>query len=149
MLKKLLVRARERLFHTREFDARLQRLEAHRPISADLNFDDEIEHTTYLTDPKRFDREWSDEPYVFTSTACRSDFFHLPLYGFWCDRLREKPVFLRKQWEYVYIAQALHERGYLKDGARGLGFGVGTEPLADLFASMGCHILGTDLGAEA
>jgi SAM-dependent methyltransferase len=150
MLRKLLIAARERLLHTREFDARLRRLETPGTVApVDLVFNDTIEHATYLTDPKKFDREWSDEPYVFTSTACRSDFFHLPLYGYWCGRLQEKPVLHRKQWEYVYIAHALHERGYLKDGARGLGFGVGTEPLADLFASMGCRILGTDLGAEA
>ncbi len=33
----------------------------------------------------------------------------------------------------------------LQDGRRGLGFGVGQEPLASLFASRGCTIVATDL----
>ncbi len=51
----------------------------------------------------------------------------------------------RKIWEWAYIAQALHERGMLVSGRRGLGFAVGREPLAALFASYGCEIVATDL----
>jgi len=51
----------------------------------------------------------------------------------------------RKQWEYVYIIQALYERGMLEKGKRGLGFAVGTEPLPSFFASRGCDILATDV----
>lgn len=54
----------------------------------------------------------------------------------------------RKLWEYCYITQALHERGLLAPGRRGLGFAVGQEPLPALFASLGCHILATDLETE-
>lgn len=36
----------------------------------------------------------------------------------------------------------------LKDGERGLGFAVGTEPLPAYFASRGCNILATDLGSD-
>ena len=65
----------------------------------------------------------------------------------WALRLGERPGHLhRKVWEWCFIVQALHERGMLTPGSRGLGFAVGREPLAALFASLGCEILGTDLG---
>jgi len=54
----------------------------------------------------------------------------------------------RKLWEWCYIGQALWERGMLQPGRRGLGFGVGQEPLAALFASFGCTIVATDLHQE-
>ncbi|MDR2667397.1 MAG: methyltransferase domain-containing protein [Holosporales bacterium] len=59
--------------------------------------------------------------------------------------IKESPRMHRKQWEFVYIAQALYENGMLASGKRGLGFGCGTEPLPALFASMGCEIVATDL----
>jgi len=72
----------------------------------------------------------------------------------WADRIRDAwdhsntgaPVLThRKIWEWVFIIQALHERGMLAPGRRGLGFGVGQDPLAALFASFGCEIVATDL----
>ena len=54
----------------------------------------------------------------------------------------------RKLWEWCYIAQALTERDMLRPGRRGLGFGVGQEPLAALFAGLGCDIVATDLAEE-
>jgi SAM-dependent methyltransferase len=51
----------------------------------------------------------------------------------------------RKVWEFAYITQALHERGMLAPGRRGLGFAVGKEPLPAFFAGRGCEILATDL----
>ena len=79
----------------------------------------------------------ADAPLVFGSCVCREAYFRLPLFRWWCDRLHEPPKYHRKLWEYVYICQALHERGMLAPGMRGLGFGVGKEPLAALFASRG------------
>ena len=35
----------------------------------------------------------------------------------------------RKMWEWLFIAEALRERGMLAAGRRGVGFGVGQEPL--------------------
>jgi hypothetical protein len=64
----------------------------------------------------------------------------------WGARLRERPLHLhRKVWEFCFISQALHERGMLAPGRRGLGFAVGQEPLPALFASLGCEIVATDL----
>lgn len=51
----------------------------------------------------------------------------------------------RKMWEWLYICEALHRAGMLVSGRRGLGFGVGREPLVALFARMGCDIMATDL----
>lgn len=62
----------------------------------------------------------------------------------WCRRMNIHHALHRKLWEYGYIAQALHERGVLAPGKRGLGFGVGTEPLVALFAGYGCEIVATD-----
>jgi len=51
----------------------------------------------------------------------------------------------RKTWEWVYIAQALFERGMLAENKKGIGFAVGSEPLSALFAKHGALILATDL----
>jgi hypothetical protein len=65
-----------------------------------------------------------------------------------CKKIKEIPRYHRKQWEYCYIYQGLFERGVLKPGKIGLGFGVGKEPLVSAFASHGCKIVATDLNAE-
>ncbi|TXM71534.1 class I SAM-dependent methyltransferase [Methylobacterium sp. WL69] len=51
----------------------------------------------------------------------------------------------RKLWEWCAITQALHERGMLQAGRRGLGFAVGHEPLTSLFVSLGASVLASDL----
>lgn len=84
-------------------------------------------------------------PFVFSSTLCREQHFHLPLYSYWCMALKENPRLHRKQWEFVYICQVLYERGFFKKGASALGFGVGKEPLVALFASFGMEVMATDL----
>ena len=88
-------------------------------------------------------------PWVFDSGVCREAHFHMPLFAAWCRRLKEPLRVHRKLWEFVYIAQVLEERGALAPGARGVGFGVGREPLAALFASLGADVLATDVDAEA
>ena len=90
----------------------------------------------------------SPAPIPFGSTLCRQVHFALDQYRYWVKALKERPRFLRKQWEFVYIAQALHERGLLAPGKRGLGFGVGREPLPALFASFGAEVVATDQSLE-
>jgi SAM-dependent methyltransferase len=51
----------------------------------------------------------------------------------------------RKIWEWLFIIEALHQLDMLRPGRRGLGFGVGRDPLAAFFASLGCTIVATDL----
>lgn len=68
------------------------------------------------------------------------------IFRYWATELRDVPGQPhRKLWEWSYIAQALFERGFLKENSRGLGFAVGREPLPALFASRGCNVVATDL----
>lgn len=101
-----------------------------------------------LDDPDQFDIETLASPHLFGSDACRLDHFLSPAYRYWCRKLKEKPRFHRKQWEWVYILAALRERGFPRAGMRGLGFGVGVEPLVAHFAAQGCTIVATDQAAE-
>ena len=82
------------------------------------------------------------------SVVCRQDSFEQPYFAFWCVRLGEYLRYHRKLWEFVFICQALWERGAVIKGARGLGFGVGREPLAAFFASMDCQVTATDMSAQ-
>ena len=82
------------------------------------------------------------------SQLCTRSQFDDPLYARWCSLLRETPRLVRKQWEWVYILQALWDRGVMRAGARGLGFGCGQEPLAAALATFGCEVVATDLDAE-
>jgi hypothetical protein len=75
--------------------------------------------------------------------------FMTPEFLFWCNQLKESPRWHRKLWEFVMICQALWERGMLRAGRRGCGFGVGQEPLPALFASLGCEVLATDAPESA
>lgn len=65
-------------------------------------------------------------------------------YTYWCGKLGVEPRPSRKQWEDIQIVRALYERDCLAPGKKGLGFGVGREPLVSLFAALGCDMLATD-----
>ena len=83
---------------------------------------------------------------VLHCQACTQQQIESPAFLYWARRLHERPGALhRKLWEWCFIAQALHERGLLRVGTKGLGFAVGTEQLTALFAGAGCEILATDL----
>ena len=92
---------------------------------------------------------------MLTSQLCTHASLTSPELRVWSDRLRPmwdpagddpRPVMLhRKMWEWLFICQALSERDMLRPGRRGLGFGVGREPLVPLFAALGCEIVATDL----
>ena len=83
------------------------------------------------------------------SQACTQAQIESPAFRYWAVRMHQSPGALhRKLWEFCYIVQALHERGMLQAGRRGLGFAVGTEPLGALFASRGCSIVASDIGSE-
>jgi SAM-dependent methyltransferase len=79
------------------------------------------------------------------SELCKAKDYYQDWFKRWCDKLGEQPNFHRKQWEFVYVLQALWERGCLQKGKRGLGFAVGTEPLPSVFAKYECDILATDI----
>jgi 2-polyprenyl-3-methyl-5-hydroxy-6-metoxy-1,4-benzoquinol methylase len=83
------------------------------------------------------------------SQLCTAEQMLSPIYDDWCDAIHSPPRFSRKQWEFVFIMQALEKAGMLSEGKSGLGFGCGREPLAGLFASTGCQVLATDLDPHA
>jgi 2-polyprenyl-3-methyl-5-hydroxy-6-metoxy-1,4-benzoquinol methylase len=70
------------------------------------------------------------------------------VYRQWLDAMREQNRFHRKQWEYVYILQALEEHNLLREGVSGVGFGVGSEPLPAVMADRGCKVLATEINIE-
>lgn len=82
------------------------------------------------------------------SELCKAMDFKADWFKRWCNELDEQPNFHRKQWEYVYIMQALWERGCIADNKKGLVFATGGEPLPAMFAKYGCHILATDIFPE-
>ena len=63
----------------------------------------------------------------------------------WCRELGMATVYHRKIWELCFVLQAIYEAGVLQEGARGLGFGCGTEPLPSYFAARGIAVMATDL----
>jgi SAM-dependent methyltransferase len=83
------------------------------------------------------------------SQACTRSQMDEEAYAYWAGQIMEQRREHRKQWEFCYIAQVLAAAGMLAPGRRGLGFGVGEEPLAALFATRGAHILATDLPPDA
>ena len=82
------------------------------------------------------------------STLCRQESFEAPYFIYWTRKLALFLNYHRKTWEFVFIGQALAERGVLVPGARGLGFGVGEETLPACLAAMGCEIVGTDMSVS-
>jgi len=60
-----------------------------------------------------------------------------------CDYMIHK-----KYWEWAVVFKILMDNYCIKDGSKGLGFGVGTEPLPALFAKYGCDVLATDAPPE-
>jgi SAM-dependent methyltransferase len=75
--------------------------------------------------------------------------FGLPVVGVYRPELRPAgmpgPLYHRKSWEWCAAAQTLWERGKLAPGMRALGFAVGNEPMASIFASFGVEVEATDL----
>jgi hypothetical protein len=88
-----------------------------------------------------------NEPFMPDGTCGAKDFFH-PEFSRICRLMDVTPAYHRKIWEWVFIVHHLQKQGVLKEGARGLGFGVGTEPLPSMFARIGALITATDAPAE-
>jgi hypothetical protein len=82
------------------------------------------------------------------SELCKAIHLQTDWYKRWCRELNEEPGFHRKQWEFVYVMQALWERECIAKGKKGLVFAVGSEPGPSIFANYGCYILATDIFPE-
>ena len=79
------------------------------------------------------------------SQLCTSNQLLSKVYDNWCKKIQSPPRFSRKQWEFIYILQAMKKGNLLQTGKNGLGFGCGREPLAGLLGSFGCNVTATDL----
>jgi SAM-dependent methyltransferase len=79
------------------------------------------------------------------SKLCTQADIESPWFAYWCAEGGISPVYLRKIWEFSFVAQALYDAGVLTSGRAGIAFGCGQEPLPSLFAKYGCDILATDL----
>ena len=89
-----------------------------------------------------------DSSEYLTSQICSAAQFETAIFAKWLKEIKEQNRYHRKQWEFVFILQALFERGLLRPGKKGLGFGVGQEPLAAVMAKHGVQILATDQNQE-
>lgn len=78
------------------------------------------------------------------SQACSAGQVLEKAYLSWAAKIGEAPRFHRKQWEYVAILEAARQAGLLEPGRSALGFGVGTEPVPAVLASLGLSVLATD-----
>jgi SAM-dependent methyltransferase len=105
----------------------------------------EAEH--WQTKPHWPDSEPASQA-LANSAMCRRETFEQPYFSYWTRRLGLGWIYHRKLWEHVFVCQALWERGAIRPGARGLGFGVGCEPLPAYFASEDCEVVATDMAGE-
>ena len=71
-----------------------------------------------------------------------------PLYATICEALAMPPAKHRKTWEFAWIAAVLAKAGMAQAGRRGLGFGVGGEPLPAYLAARGVAVLASDAPVE-
>lgn len=89
-----------------------------------------------------------------TSHICWQEDLESPVYETWAKKLAwgyrsvEHSWMHRKLWEWCFISNVLDNFGLLSPGHRGLGFAVGTEPMAAAFCGMGASIVASDLGLD-
>jgi len=93
----------------------------------------------------RVDFSGEPRPHGLSSKPTTQADVESPWFAYWCHELRIAPAYHRKLWEYAFVLQVLHERGRLREGLRGLGFGCGEEPLPSYLASRDVEVTVTDL----
>lgn len=79
------------------------------------------------------------------SQLCTARQLEEPQFQYWCEQVKAPPNKHRKLWEFTFILEVLRQNDMLRAGRKGLGFGVGEEPLAAVMASRGVEVLATDL----
>lgn len=88
-----------------------------------------------------------DGAFMRHSTCSMADFFH-PRFAQLCALLHHPLQLHRKLWEWIFIVHHLREAGVLREGCRGVGFGVGRERLPAVFAGLGAQVTATDAPSE-
>ena len=78
------------------------------------------------------------------SQLCTESQLASPLYAELCAGLGLPANPHRKLWEFAWIAAVIRHAGLLRPGLRGMGFGVGREPLPAYLAAHGLEVLATD-----
>lgn len=93
---------------------------------------------------------------VVTSSICQYDHFYSEWYARWVPHVGgpvgvhiDQPHSYRKLWEWAAILDGIHSRGKMVEGAKGLGFAVGQEPLSSVIAARGPTILASDYPGES
>jgi len=86
-------------------------------------------------------------PFMRYSTCNAEDFLH-PEFRRLADLMHHPIFYHRKLWEFIFILHHAFRLGLLGQDKRALGFGVGSEPLPAVFASVGTEITATDAPAE-
>jgi hypothetical protein len=101
----------------------------------------------YTGSPIPHQQRYSPEPSFerITSQLATSAQCFEPRYIAWCEAMRSPARIKRKQWESVYILEALRRHERIGEGSCGLGFGCGLEPLPAILAKKGCSIVATDI----
>jgi SAM-dependent methyltransferase len=79
------------------------------------------------------------------SQLCTANQFKEAEFRFWASEMQEPFRRHRKLWEFVFILQSLKKHDLLSPSRRGLGFGVGKEPLPAVMAKYGVEVPATDL----
>jgi hypothetical protein len=85
----------------------------------------------------------ASDDFMKTSIPMAADFYHKE-YAEFLKLINHPFILHRKLWEWLYITRKLRDYGVLAEGARGLCFGSGKEPLPAIFAQLGCKITATD-----
>lgn len=98
-----------------------------------------------LADALPVNRETAARHVGLGSKPCTQEDMESDWVAHWCGQLHTPVVFHRKLWELAYVLQAIYENGHMRPGARGLGFGCGTEPLPSYLAAQGVAVTVTDL----
>lgn len=85
-----------------------------------------------------------------TSQLCTEAQFREELYVELCKALGMDPNLMhRKNWEFAWIMAVLRQADLLRANKRGLGFGVGNEPIPAFLAKLGIDVLATDAPTAA
>ena len=81
---------------------------------------------------------------MIESRLCTQKDFDTHIFKNYVKEINHNFHYHRKLWEFISIIDTLHSLDLLKEGKRGLGFAVGTEPLSSYFIKYGCKVIVSD-----